>query len=453
MNRQFIYSVLARDYGTEEASGEFTAALDRWAEWYRGEVPDFHNICVNNGITSVSRPLYRLNMAKKVCEEWADLLVNEKNEVLLDDAASEKTLLAVFEKTDFYRRINVLTEKTFALGTGAVTVRLDGVKTDREGRIIPYDKTDISLNFHDAYGIFPISWRGDRITECCFAFEETDGRGKHVFLQLHLLEKGEYVIKGRYFTLIDGVWTETSLPDGYAPMIRTGSDKPLFSIFRPGTANNLFPESPCGLSVYAGATDLLKGIDLCYDSLNMEFGLGRKMVFLRKDLLGKDSLGNVLPPKDIKRQLFVYVGDSAVDGDMMPKEFNPALRVNEHIEALDRQLDGLAVKCGLSAGRFSFNVKTGLPRTATEVISENSAMFRTLKKHEKAWERGIKDVVRGILTAAKFTGKDADPDCGIKVDFDDSVIEDRGTETDRIIALVKSGIITSEEAREKLNCR
>ena len=138
----------------------------------------------------------------------------------------------------------------------------------------------------------------------------------------------------------------------------------------------------------------------------------------------------------------------------LPTEsFYTGLLERGYIEALDRQLDGLAVKCGLSAGRFAFNVKTGLPRTATEVISENSAMFRTLKKHEKAWERGIKDVVRGILTAAKLTGKDTDPDCGITVDFDDSVIEDRGTETDRIIALVKSGIITSEEAREKLNCR
>lgn len=451
MNRAFIYSLLARDYGAEETSGEFSAALDCWDEWYRGEVPDFHNICVNNGITTVSRPLYRLNMAKKVCEEWADLLVNEKTSVSLSDEGSEKILRQVFDDNGFFGRINVLTEKTFALGTGAVTVRLDKVKTDREGRIMPSENADISLNFHDAFGIFPISWSGDGITECCFAFEEADGKGKHLFLQLHLLEKGEYVIKARYFTLYDGVWSETELPNGYAPVIRTGSGTPMFAIFRPNTANNLFPDRPCGLSVYAGATDLLKGIDLCYDSLNMEFGLGRKMVFLRKDLLGKDSLGNVLPPKDIKRQLFVYVGDSAIDGDMMPKEFNPALRVNEHIEALDRQLDGLAVKCGLSAGRFSFNVKTGLPRTATEVISENSAMFRALRKHERAWEKGIKDVVRGILTAAKLTGKDTDPDCGITVDFDDSVIEDRGTETDRIIALVKSGIITSEEAREKLN--
>ena len=37
-----------------------------------------------------------------------------------------------------------------------------------------------------------------------------------------------------------------------------------------------------GYDAEAAKAYILKGLDLCYDSFNMEFYLGKKMVFLRK---------------------------------------------------------------------------------------------------------------------------------------------------------------------------
>ena len=49
-----------------------------WGNWYRGNFDSYHNINIWNGKRFLAYRLKSLNMAKKVCEDWADLLLNEK---------------------------------------------------------------------------------------------------------------------------------------------------------------------------------------------------------------------------------------------------------------------------------------------------------------------------------------------------------------------------------------
>ena len=46
--------------------------------WYKGKVSSFHNYSVYNGIKRIGRERASLGMAARVCEDWADLLLNEK---------------------------------------------------------------------------------------------------------------------------------------------------------------------------------------------------------------------------------------------------------------------------------------------------------------------------------------------------------------------------------------
>ncbi len=203
-----------------------------------------------------------------------------------------------------------------------------------------------------------------------------------------------------------------------------------------------------GMSVFANSIDVLKGIDLCYDSLNTEFYLGRKMVFMRKDLLAKDESGLFFPPQDAKRQLFMYIGDKAFDGDMVPKEFNPVLRVDEHIQALQQQLNLLSSKCGFGERFYRFT--SGTVITATQIVSENSNLYRSIKKHEIAIEKPLISITRAILDVAKNKlGKRVNSDACISIAFDDSVVEDKAAEQTRDLELLRQGVMQKWEFRMK----
>mgnify|MGYP006914989908 CR=1 FL=1 len=56
------------------------------------------------------------------------------------------------------------------------------------------------------------------------------------------------------------------------------------------------------------------------------------------------------------------------------------IRTESHSKAINDDLNYLSLKCGFGTERYRFD--SGQAKTATEVISENSDMYRMLKKHE-----------------------------------------------------------------------
>lgn len=439
--------------GKEYRDDGMRALVSEWNDWYTGAADDFHTVAVNNGVAVVRRPMYRLRMAKKVAENWADLLFSEKTLITAGDAGSACFLLGadgsggILGENSFRTEANMLIEKAFALGTGAVTVNLENAAIMKDGTLLSSPGAKITLDYISAENIFPLSGRGGRAADIAFASIITVNGARRVYIQIHRLEKNGYRIYGRMYSAENGLH-EVSLPEGIAPIVKTGSKRPWFVLVRPNTVNNLVPDSPMGMSVYSSAVDILKGIDLCYDSLNMEFYLGKKMVFLRKDMLEQDGDGNFFAPQDSNRQLFMYVGDKNIDGDMLPQEFNPELRVSAHTEALREQLRYLSSKCGFGERGYSFD--DGRVTTATQVISENSGMFRTLRKHESGLEKSLITLMRTLLYIGKTViGEDVNPDTMLTVIFDDSIIEDRPSEKASDLELVKNGIMTVSEFRKK----
>ena len=125
MNRATISRIIAAA-GYQTVSLDFYEKIDEWKKWYKGKVADFHeyDVFVSKG-QKTSVEMQSLGMPKKICEDWADLLYNEKTFIVIDDTTLQKVFNEVLLDNNFESLGNELVEKSFMAGTGAFVLRKD----------------------------------------------------------------------------------------------------------------------------------------------------------------------------------------------------------------------------------------------------------------------------------------------------------------------------------------
>lgn len=432
------------------ANPSYYAKIDEWESWWRGHDRTFHEFCEGtSGGRLVRRELYRMNMAKKICEDWAALLLNDRTSVKIADERGAEFVRGVFDRIGFMSQANRLIERAFALGTGAAILRLDGV-IENENGLTTGDDTEVSFEFVDARHIIPISVVNGKITEAAFVSGGIFRGEEYTYLEIHRLEDDGYVIKNEFFTGENGKLVKRAI-DGCRAEIRTHSFVPLFSILTPNIQNNIDETLGLGVSVFADALDCLKGVDLAFNNFCRDIKLGGKKVFINQSLVRRDEYGNVLTPDDVAQQLFVTIGDTDFSENPMIVEHNPELRSSENAEAVQCQLNYLSFRCGLGTHHYVFSDTDGRTRlTATQYMGERQDMRQNVVKHQKNVETFICGVVRSILwCASEVFGIDADTAAGVSVMFDDSYFCDSETYRARDLEEVKCGIMTAEEYRSK----
>lgn len=415
------------------ATDETYSHILEWLEWYQNDVEKFHKYKVFNGVVTKEEERYKLGMAKKVCEDWANLLLNEK--VAIKAGNYEKRLQEVLDNNNFLVRANQLIEMAFALGTGAIVEYLDG-----EEVMIDYIRADM---------IYPLSWDNGDITECAFGSVRVIDGKEVLYLQIHRLGKADneedsehYYIENKYIDRKES--KELDPPEGVIPLVSTGYDKPLFQIITPNICNNIDFDSPLGVSVFANAIDQLKGCDLVYDSYMNEFVLGRKRILVpvsfAKKQMEKD--GVAAPAFDASDTVYYQMpGDR--DSNLKLTEVDMSIRANEHELAVQRSLDVLALKTGLGAGRYQFD-SSGV-KTATEVISDKSDLYQNRQKNAIIVNAALINMVEAIAFL------DAGREVEVSIDFDDSIIEDTNTTIDKNIKLVQGGLRSKLTAIMEIN--
>ena len=88
--------------------------------------------------------------------------------------------------------------------------------------------------------------------------------------------------------------------------------------------------------------------------------------------------------------------------------------------------------------------------TATQIISENSTLFRTIKKHEIVLRNVLTQLCRTLLRMGNaYSGAGLDEEVEISIDFDDSIIEDKETDFNRDARMVSMGVMNLWEFRAK----
>ena len=130
------------------------------------------------------------------------------------------------------------------------------------------------------------------------------------------------------------------------------------------------------------------------------------------------------------------------------EQVDMALRTAEFNAGMQDMLNVLSSKCGFGENHYKFD--RGSVATATQIVSENSSMFRTIKKHEIILESVLKSLCKTILRLGnQYLGMSLDEDVEISIDFDDSIIEDKETEFNRDCRMVSMGIMNTWKFRAK----
>lgn len=433
---------ILKSLGCYTVPATFYGNIAVWKSWYDGNVESFHRYQVYNGLSRVDCRRYSMGMAKKVAEDWANLLLNEKVKITLEGAAEQAFFDGVCKENNFAVKSNEMQELKAALGTAAYVVRASGVYVDRNtGKISSRDGSALKIDYVTAPNIFPLSWENGIVRECAFSSIVMEGGKEYTYLQNHRKgEDGNYIIENRLYQ--NSTEAELSTVKSMAnvpPVVHTNSPTPQFVIDRLNIANNVDNTLPMGIPVFANAIDQLKGVDVAYDSYVNEFVLGKKRVMVKPGAI-KDLDGN---PVFDPNELYYYVlPEDTADGNII-QPIDMTLRTEEHNAGLQDMLNALSSRCGFGENHYRFD--SGSVATATQVISENSTMFRTIKKHEIILEQVLTELCRIILRLGNSVmGMGLNEDVEISIDFDDSIIEDRKSELQEMRSDVAAGLIRGE---------
>lgn len=443
-----IEDYLAREFGFDKTvRTRWQRFIVLWKSWYIGKVRAFHDYTIYNGKKRIQCTRNSMQMAKKICEDWADLLFNERCKISISSDEGQKQLDALLDQVDFYDFINESIEKSGASGTGAVITSVRDLRMDETTGVLDFTDSEPVLEYVDVDWIFPISWSGKKITECAFGARRTVKGTEYIMLSVHVKDaNGEYIIKNRAFLYKNGNITEVEQDESFSDF-KTGSKAPWFAILSPAGNNNIAPDLPWGLPYFANAIDDLKACDIGFDGFVNEILLGRKRIFIRQEMtdIGEDGVEvPTFDPNDIS----VYMLPQGFNKDDLLQTDATTIRASDFVTYLKTNLSMLSAKVGMGKDHYDFDPEN--MTTATQVISQNSALFRRKKKHENRLESALFDIITSLCYAANtFSHYNIDLE-GLVITFDDSIIEDKEAIANRSMREVSAGVLSDVEYRMKV---
>lgn len=440
MNNAIIKKL--QQLGFETIRAEYYEKAREWGEWFAGDVKTFHTHRRYNG--NAWRKVHRasLGMAKKVCEDWANLLMNEKVQITLEGQKEQAFVNNVFSSNNMDVRLNEAQELKCAYGTVAYIPRVVNLSAS--------DRAEIIVDTVTVEHIYPLRWEDGKITECAFSSIVTENGKTYVYLQIHTKDAaGFYCIWNRLFRYENEALAEVELSDlpGYdriPPVVNMQRKTRQFVIDRPNITNNIDHNCPLGISVFANAIDALRGVDCAFDNYINELDNGEMLLMVK---MAATRWEDGEPTFDNNDRRFYLLPEDTQQGNVV-EAVVPALRTQQLSIGLQDHLNIVASKCGL--GERYYRLDGGNVTTATQVISENSNLYRTIKKHEIVLESALKELCRVILRLGNdAVGAGLNEDVEISVDFDDSIVEDKNANFQRDLQLLNAGIMNDWEFRAK----
>ena len=423
---------------------------------------------------NATREVYRMNMAKALCAEMAGLVWGEECAVNVSIEGLESTvenpdpldgfIQKVLGKNAFKEKMQESIEEGLALGGSAMKVWAES-KRDENGNEIP-ETRKIMIGYAMADQFIPISWDNAKVTEGVFVSRIARGGYYYTRLEWHKWNGLTYVITNELYRAEiqkgknpdqtqDILGVRYPLSEIY-PYLEEETiipvEESLFTYWRTPIANNLDDNSPLGMSIYGNALETLHALDICYDSFVREFRLGKKRI-----IVPARAVRSVVDPVTGKVVRYFDANDETYEAlasdspeDLKISDNSVELRVEEHVSAINAFLSILCMQVGFSAGTFTFDQHTGL-KTATEVVSENSKTYKTIKTIQNQIKPAIEHLVRNIIDVAilyemDFEGQKIEtlvaPGYNVNITFDDGVTQDRQTNINEGVMLVGAGLLS-----------
>ena len=450
----------------------YTLFIFTWQAIYKGFYRAWHEVPVTTikDPKGKKRTLATMNAGKMACSQMARYVWNERCEITASrkDADDEEDPLNCFlqhvlKENRFYTSFGDLLEKSFALGGGATKEWVE-VPKDENGNDLGEGK--IRIGYSMASQFVPTAWDNSRVTAGIFINREAKDGYYYTVVEWHRLDGTTYrVTNDLYRNPIRDTDEPQNILGWWYPLNEMypllspdttieGVENAFFQYIRPFGANYADDNSPLGMSIYAPALNTLHGIDIMFDSLQREFVLGKKRIIAPARAMKMSSGVNGGRPQryfDADDEVWEALATDNPE-DLKIYDNSVDLRVDQHITGINGDLAILCAQIGFDPGTLSFDATRGL-KTATEVISENSKTFGTVKAHENIIRDSLTQMVKAIFELAvhyglTWEGKTVESlianGYDVSVKFDDSIIEDKNAEINQGVALVGAGLMSKK---------
>ena len=238
-------------------------------------------------------------------------------------------------------------------------------------------------------------------------------------------------------------WAELPENINYA-----GVERPDFGYYRNPIKNEV-DGSPCGVSVYQSATNLIKKTDIQFGRLDWEFESGERVVHVdvtalqEAPTLGQDGRTRYEMPKLNKR---LYRGlnlSGGSNGEELYKEYSPELRDQNIINGLNAYLRRIEFNVCLSYGDLSD--VNDVDKTATEAKIAKKRKYNMVK----AIQSNLKDCLEDLAYALAFYNGMTRSGYEFLCTFKDSILVDEEEERRQDRQDLAAGIMRPEEYRAK----
>ncbi len=359
------------------------------------------------------RPLSRLNLPKTITEGINSLLFSETPTIKTNEYIEE-----IFKNNDFLTNLKKWYEYVNALGGGALKIYVKNGET--------------TIDFVKAQNFVPVNFNNTMITDADFYSDEIYNGEKYTIIEQHRIKETGYEIT----TLVyNASGSEVQLSDIGRSEEKTiefsNITHPLFVYCPSVVTNNLNSESPENISLFANSEHVLHECDNSFDALNSEVRLGRKRLIVGSGMIQKsyDEDGNLVNYVDPSDEIFTALNSDDIERLQVMDNSSGQLRITDLTNSLNVNLKLLSMSMGFDANFLSFDAVGGL-KTATEIISDNSATFRRISLMKRSLEKCINDLCRVIMIyKSSLDGGISYVDEDFVIKFEDNIIEDRNSKT------------------------
>lgn len=422
IGRVFGRNEIMQRYGTGTAlSGDMQTNIERWRSMYEGKAPW---ISEKKGVVS-------LRLEQGITREFANIAISEMTVSVSDKKLSETLEQSIATLNENFQR---------GLATGAMIIKplgVDGVQYLSQDEFIPvaYDAAQMLTSV-----IFP-------------EVKKVGDREYLIRLEFHVLDERGLTITNRAFrsSSPDSLGKEiemSSVPewaDIAEGVTYPGVTRPVYGYYV-NPIDNTSDERRGGISVFEGATELIKRADRQFGRLDWEFESGERAIHVDETALRpvRDRNGIRFELPKLNERLYRGVNLSGgASGEDFFKEFSPALRQTDFVAGLEEYKREIEFVVGLAYGDLSN--PQNVAKTATEVLVSKERKFNAVD----AIQKKLRVCLDGLVYALAFWNAKTTVNYNFVCDFEDSILVDDETRRNQDRQDVSMGAMPLWEYRMK----
>lgn len=306
-----------------------------------------------------------------------------------------------------------------------------------------------------------------KITSAVFSSQKVQGDYIYTRLEYHRLDGTDYYITNTVYKSKDKntLGKQINLTDvpewqDIEPETKIENlEKPLFSYYKPPTANNIDIKSPLSISVFARAINLIQDVDEQYGRVLWEYEGSEKAVYASVEALRPRKTSWEMPK--LKERLFKAIDIDGKDGEGFFEDYSPEIRDEAFWRGLNKILERIEFTLGFAYGTLS--EPSFSDKTATEIKISKQRSYVTISRAQNNLQISLEDLVYAMDALATLYGLAPVGNYELSNEWGDSVLTD--TQTEQMVQMqeVSQGVrsklryimwrygLTEKQAQEELD--